>query len=68
MAERGIASGVELARLSATYQPTISDWLNGRSGLSKEVGRRVANVLGVSLETVLFDWAPKRRRRKKRSG
>lgn len=57
-----------LARSAKTHRSTISNWLNGERPLSKDVGLRVAAVLGATLQAVLFDWAPKRRRGKKRSG
>jgi plasmid maintenance system antidote protein VapI len=52
MVKIGIRSLRELARQSATCHPTISNWLNGKSKLSRDVGIRVARVLGVPLEVV----------------
>lgn len=54
----GITSQRELARLARTHQPVLSDWMRGKKGLGKHVGRRVATILHVPLETVLFDWSP----------
>jgi transcriptional regulator with XRE-family HTH domain len=66
MAALSIGSSRELARLCGTHQPVISNWLTGKHGLSVDVGRRVANILQVSVETVLYDWAPAKKKRKKR--
>ena len=60
MAEIGIRTETELARLVQTYPSAISGWLIGDRGLSKENARRIATILRVSLETVLFDWQIKR--------
>ncbi len=54
----GIRSQRELARLARTFQPILSDWMAGKKSLGKHVGLRVARILQVPLETVLFDWSP----------
>lgn len=58
MEAKGITSGRQLAAMVGSHQPDISNWLNGNGGISKQVGRRIAHLLGVSVEVVLFDWSP----------
>lgn len=69
MRAAGIRSQRELARLAGTHHPILSNWLAGKRSLSKQVGRRVAALLGVPVETVLFDWSPEglRARRPRRA-
>jgi plasmid maintenance system antidote protein VapI len=64
MERLNIRSKRELARRIGVKHPTIINWLNGKTSLGKRAGSEISKLFGVSLETVLFQWAPKPRRRR----
>lgn len=50
---RGYATAAELARALRRSHPSISDFLNGRGGVSHETAERFAALIGVDVRTLI---------------
>jgi transcriptional regulator with XRE-family HTH domain len=53
---RGLTASA-LARMSSTPKQTLADWLAGASPKDLSAVKRVADALGVSVDSLCFDFA-----------